>query len=193
MLIPEGFGQANILMGGLAAPNGAECTFGIEMPLPTPPPDEAALAVYSSFENRVGPFLVDDLALFGARVKYGPNETGVSGEYLAPSIGGDSGEPEAPQVAALVKKITVDGGRAGRGRFYLPGIRETRVQPGGSLVGTFRDDLQAGIDLFFSDLEDADYHWVVLHGETSPLEEPSRVLSFQVESMVATQRRRLGR
>lgn len=191
MLIPEGYGQVNFLFTGLGVPNGAEVTLGVEMPLPTPPPDEFAETMRAIWVDRISPFQVDDVAVEGVRVKYGPNETGVSGESLGHWGGEDSGEPEAPQVSVLVKKITVDGGRAGRGRLYMPGIRETRIEAGGLLNGTYKGDLQTAFDAFLQDIEDLEANAVVLHGETSPLEEPSRILSLQVQSMVATQRRRL--
>lgn len=192
-VIPEGFGQANFRFIGSAVPLGAECTLGLEMPLPTPTPAEAAEVFYEAWQTRIQPFQVDQCNLFSVLMKFGPTETGVFFEFTGISEGGDDGEPDTPATAVLVRKLTVDGGRAGRGRMFVPGIRESRIEAGGHVNGTFRLDMQAGFDNFQSDIEDADYKLMVLHGEGSPLDEPSEVLSFSVDSTAATQRRRMRR
>jgi hypothetical protein len=98
-------------------------------------------------------------------------------------------------VAALVAKATGLAGRRNRGRFFLPFIDESRVDASGRLSSAYQTALQAVADALYG----------VFHGDTGrPLgpvallhsEAPStatNVTAFQLQPIVATQRRRLVR
>lgn len=191
MVIPEGFAQANLIFTGAAVPLGAEMTLGLELILGTPSPEEVAESVAGIWEVSGLLFQVDDITLERVAVKFGPNDTGPSGEFALGTNGGDAGEPDSPNVAVLVKKQTALGGRAGRGRWFIPGIRETRVEPGGHINGDYAEDLQAALENFRAGLITDDLRATLLHGPDSPITEPTEITSFIVDSTAATQRRRL--
>lgn len=193
MIIPTGYAQANIFYAGTVVPTGAENTLGLQVGVPGPTPAEVAESVAGLWEITVMPFLVDNISMTHVAVKFGPGDTGPSGEFPLVVAGGDTGEGDAPSVAVLVKKNTVDGGRAGRGRMYLPGIRESRVEDGGHINGTYAEDLAEGLENFRLGLISDDINPVVLHGPDSPIATPSEIVTFTVDPTAATQRRRMRR
>ena len=125
--------------------------------------------------------------------RYGVEETRTPADVdrvLAPENGTVSGDPMTPQVAYLVKKLTALGGRRNRGRFYLPGVVESKVDGAGNVLGAFQTTIQTSMDDFMTDTGAADIGVVILHSDGGT---PTDVTSLQVEPKVATQRRRLKR
>jgi hypothetical protein len=107
---------------------------------------------------------------------------------------GPNGSPAPPQnCALLVRKRTALGGRRGRGRMYLPpfplaegGIDHAgKVDP--ALVSAWTASSQQAFNEGVSP--------VLLHATSpkSPTPPPTPITSFLVDSMIATQRRRLRR
>lgn len=104
--------------------------------------------------------------------------------------GGGNGLP--PNTSVLITKRTALGGRKGRGRMFLPGVRETMVGGRGEIsptdVTAITDDVQNWVDeltpLFGGDP-------VLFH--TLEADTPTAITTFQCESLVATQRRRMHR
>jgi len=193
MEIPVGYAQANLFFTGAAAPTGAQVTLGLELEDSGMSPVDVAEIVGGNWEILILPFQVDDITLDRCVVKFGPNATGPDGEFVISAPGTDSGEPEAPNVAVLVRKVTEDGGRAGRGRMFIPGIKETRVEPGGHINGTYATDLQDNLADYRESLIVSNIPPVVLHGVGAPLSVPSPITQFVVDETAATQRRRLRR
>jgi len=105
-------------------------------------------------------------------------------------VGTVSGDGTAPQVAYLVKKLTALGGRKNRGRMYLPGPNESKVDADGSVISAFISSSQSSLDNFMTDTGAADIGIVILHTDLST---PTDVTSLVMEPKVATQRRRLKR
>lgn len=183
------FAQVNYVFSNDANPNPAEVTLGLGGDFG----DGAAVTDFleGAFADRILPFLSDGIALVATRLKVGPNSTGASFENTNVTEGGDTGLMVPANTSILVKKITASGGRAGRGRMYLPGLRESRIDGGGNIDGTYVSDLGGAFDNFFDDLTGADLIPEVLHGAGSPIGTPTPITSFQVESRAATQRRRM--
>lgn len=188
-VIPEGYAQVNWFFEGLGAPLGAECTLGLEVAGLLDPSEVAELAHGVWVANILG-FQSDQISLVRCLAKFGPNDTGPDGEFIFSSVGGDAGDSGSPAVAFLVKKNTVVGGRRGRGRMFLPGAAESRVEPDGAVSSAVVTGLTDGLAAFYDDFTEADLLPVVLHGEGSPIG-PSTITSFSVDPKVATQRRRL--
>jgi hypothetical protein len=193
MRIPAGYGQANIVFTGGAVPQGAEVTFGF-MPTGLNVGDAARSAL--TIGNQLGTSTImanlSSLVVATAvRVKLGPNLDGPYHERIINIPGSIVSSTVTPNVAVLVRKNTVLGGRRNRGRFYWPGLRETDVDEAGFVLTTRRTDLQADFDAFLSGLTLADITPVVLHGEAQGELAPVPIASFSVDPRVATQRRRL--
>lgn len=187
MIIPIGFGNASLRFAGAALPNGAAVNFGFQNTGPITAL-EAAEAFAASWNATWRARQVNTVLLQDVLVKLGPNATGPSA--IAPD--GDAGQQsllgEPPQVAVLVQKITFFGGRRGRGRVYIPGVREDDVLASGLLDPAQLTLWQSSIDAFEGALTLAGIQLVVLHDiETVS---PTPVESLVVSPRVATQRRR---
>jgi hypothetical protein len=106
-------------------------------------------------------------------------------------VGTFLGAAASPNVSGLIKKRTGAGGRTGQGRSYLtPGyIEEGNIDESGTLNPTTRTSLQAKCDSFFTHVADAGHALVLFHESQAIL--PRVILSLEMDSRVATQRRRL--
>lgn len=91
--------------------------------------------------------------------------------------------------AVLVRKQTGLGGRAGRGRMFLPpfALDEGNVSPNGLLDSDFRNDTQDSMDAWMGGLTP-----VLLHDSLTPgAPAPTPITNVIVDPRIATQRRRL--
>lgn len=190
-VIPVGFAQANLLFGGVAQPNGAQVTLGLDIPTGTLTPGDVAALVVSNVETNLMDQMANSTTFLLCLVKFGPTTTGASAEWPSGMAGSLPGDPAPPNTTYLVRKNTASGGRAGRGRMYLPGCTDPDVLQGGTLDPARRGGLQTAMNDFFDQLNTDSLGPVLLHGETSPLTTPTPIDSFTVDSVVATQRRRL--
>ena len=190
-VIPPGYAQANFVFGGIAMPNGAEVTLGIDVSGWAGTPTSAAIALASSWNTNLLDFQPSFVSFETVRVKYGPEATGPTGEAVGGGSGGSPGNPTSPNVAYLVRKSTAFGGRAGRGRFYMPGVTEDNIDGGGVVLPAGRAAINTGLDDFRTGLESIDSPIVLLHGVGSPLTSPTPVTDLSLDARVATQRRRL--
>lgn len=119
--------------------------------------------------------------------------------------GGSSGDPCAPNLATLVRLRGSEGGRASRGRMYLPARDEEDVDGAGNYDPTFTTALQgimvdwvealptflAGVSLGIL----SRYDGVTSEGQPIPRPTPLfyDLATIEVDSKTATQRRRLRR
>lgn len=192
MEIPVGFGQVTIGFTGVMAPTGAAITYGINIQQPIIPGqlDEIANEAATSFITRFGPAMTNQITLSSVLVKAGPNDIGPSVElgFNLPGAAGNVGG--YPGVCYLVSKNTAFGGRAGRGRMYIPGVPEASVDPGGNLSSGTTSGLQTAANAWLEDQSTNGVPLVLLHNTGSPLSEPSEVTSLTVSNRSATQRRR---
>lgn len=190
MEIPVGYAQANFLMSGVGLPLGAECTLGIDISEFGGTPDEAAENLAAFWQGAFRDEQSSAIQFDGVRIKYGPNDTGPTGEYIGPVSGNGASTGVTPAVSVMVKKVTAFGGKAGRGRMFVPGLVEGAVTAAGLIDTSPLAAWQAEADEFFDACVAIDLPPVLLHGEGSPLVVPSPVLSLVVDPRVATQRRR---
>lgn len=191
MPIPTGYAQANLIFGNAAAPEGAEVTLGLDISAFGGTITEAGEAVGDAFVAEILPLLTDQVQLQGVLVKYGPDATGPSTLVPYANTGSVTTAGAPPNVAFLIHKETALGGRAGRGRMYLPGVAEAKVSVSGTLEGATKADLDGGFDDFGTALATALLTPVLLHGVGSPVSTPTPITQFTADSKVATQRRRL--
>jgi len=190
--IPGGYAQANWQFTGAGLPNGAEFTMGLNVGTYSNPPSTAAEDVGVAFLPVIGN-LTADVELINVHVKFGPQVTGPSGDFGFANPGTGGGVGASPNVAYLVHKVTALGGRAGRGRFYLPGVGEGQIDEKGALGAAFLSALQTDLDTFYGNLISLDLEPVVLHEPDSPITLPTAITSFVADATAATQRRRMRR
>lgn len=191
MEIPIGYAQVNLKFTGAAVPTGAEMAFGIDVSGTSDTPEEIGTAIAGAWTTALLPAdQVTDIRLVSVLVKFGPNLTGPSAEVPVLIIGESTDDSVPPNTSLLIRKITSDGGRAGRGRFFMPGISEEAVGGSGVIETANVEDYQEHWEDFAGLLALGDVPLVVLHTAGSPITTPSPVTSLIVEDRVATQRRR---
>lgn len=187
MIIPVGFAQVTHFFGGTALPEGAAITYGIDQE-PTFDPALVAASVHDIFGTEVVPGLSSAVRLERTLVKFGPTSTGASGEWVENIAGTGNAATAPPNVALLVRKKTLLGGRTGRGRFYLPGVPEESIQVSGVLDSSTVAAFQSRVDAFLTALDTYGAPMQLLHSASS---DATPVISLVVDGRVATQRRRL--
>ena len=192
-LIAAGFAQANFIFRGDGCPTGAEITLGLAVDAYTGTVADAASDLRNNFQTNVLSVLPSGVTLDSVLCKFGPTATGPSASAASGSVGGGAGAQVSPAVCYLVHKNTSAGGRAGRGRFYLPGVSEGSVDESGTIAGATITALDAALADFYTQLGVDDLNPRVLHGAGSPLSAPTIINSFTVDSTAATQRRRQRR
>jgi hypothetical protein len=117
------------------------------------------------------------------------------------ATGGNPGTFVPPNVAVLVKKITPFGGRINRGRTYYPFAASTaNVSENGTIAAGSVATFQTQVNLFLNQLNTDNTPMVILNKIYNTPHPPryvtnynagSTVTSYTVESIIATQRRRV--
>jgi hypothetical protein len=190
MEIPTGWAQVNLVFGGPGAPRGAQVVYGAQLVgggALTTPQDYADFA-RTAWETDIHPGLMSGLIFVEARVKFGPNATGLDATATSNTAGGLAVSGEAPQVAVLIRKITAQGGRQGKGRMFLPGIPETSVSGGVVEQGTI-NVLDANFADWLAAHSLANFPVALLHQEAGI--SPFIVTEMFTQNIIATQRRRI--
>jgi hypothetical protein len=193
VVIPAGYAQANFVYTGSAVPTGAEWTLGLDISGVAGTPLAVATLLETAYTAAgFTSHIATNCNLSFIEVKFGPDSTGPSAT-LSVSFTSSGGTGVGPNTSWLVQKLTLDGGRAGRGRAYVPGVPESSNGESGNLLNADVAALQTDFDQFQTSIEGNDLYGMVLHGAASPLEVPSLITAFQVDDVSATQRRRLRR
>lgn len=193
MIIPTGFAQINFFFVGDNAPTGAQITLGVDHSATSATPITAAEDIGTAFVDNIIPGLSQQITLEKVAAKFGPNDLGPFAEFAFAEPGLDSGDSEGPAVSMLVQKRTLTGGRAGRGRMFVPGIQEDHFDASGQMDGADVTAYNTAWSDFRNALLALDFVPVVLHGDDSPLTTPTVITAFQVSATAATQRRRQRR
>jgi hypothetical protein len=116
-----------------------------------------------------------------------------------PFVGTSTAEKLPQNCAVLIQKQTLRPGRAGKGRCFLPGIvAEASVDDVGVIQNVTLAGLQTQADTWFDSLGNPELvtplPMVLLHNQGIPGgSAPSPVERLQVDTRIATQRRRLRR
>jgi hypothetical protein len=194
MRIPTLFSQINWVFTGTAAPLGAEVTCGVFSDANTDADNIADLAG-GVWAATILTAQVTTITLASVKAKVGPNDVGPSAEVAVGTAGSQIGSGAAPGTAYLVKKNTALGGRRNRGRMYIPGVDEDKVNPSGGITPSWITTVQTTLDDFFDGMAAVDLPLVVLHTQVPGITQPSPVTitGLTLDQTVATQRRRLRR
>lgn len=153
------------------------------------PPDTLATELAEAFIDNVLPGLVQTLALVETRLRIAT----VTGEIVVTDTtganGSDTSESLPPNVALPIRKLTAFGGRANAGRWFVPGLAEDLVDPGGAIGSTARDAFTTSVGQYMADLATADFTPVILHSD--PELTPTVILAMLCGSKVFTRGSRL--
>ena len=167
------------------ATDDAEVTFGVALPAFDQTNVNVLFSIYTDNFKAV----LSSSALM-SRVEVHDSSLATIASNTAAVVGTVTGDPMTPQVAYLIKKLTALGGRRNRGRMYLPGANESKVDGSGNVSSAFVTTLQTAFDNFMTDLGAADIGFVILHSDGGT---PTDITGGIAEPKVATQRRRLKR
>lgn len=193
VIVPDGFGRAAIHFSLDGLVEDMVITFGITDDTGLSPNSVAsairvnwttAFALGELLDTwNVGPY---DVSLN----RGGAFFDGTDGTVQAGTVAGD-GPPLA--VCILARKSTDEGGRANRGRCYLPAgyIDEGSVSDAGVIDSTPHAQLTASWAAFIASMIGSNLDMVILHSEIGLT--PTPVTGSSVDNVVATQRRRQRR
>jgi hypothetical protein len=126
----------------------------------------------------------------------GGNEYSGQSLKTTPVVGGSSGEPVPQNCAALVKKAVVGPTGTRSGRLYLPGVvREAQVSATGVITSGEVTSIQTAVNNWITASATDGLEPNVFHEPTglNPTPAPSFVSQLQVQTILATQRRRMRR
>lgn len=200
-VIPSGFAQVTHRFGGGGLPLGAAVTYGIGLTFAAGL-DAIAAEVHDAYGDIFMVETTSDVSLLSTLVKAGPNDVGPFFEFTGIVTGTEPGDQESPGAALLIHKVTAIGGRRSRGRFYLPGAAGTDFGDNGAVqpaaVTKWQNAANAFLTRIVAHLGITDMY--LLHSESSPDTEnptpvpvPTVITNLVVDSLQATQRRRLRR
>jgi len=189
--IPEFFAQVSVPFLQTGGTRKAFVTHGIDNQGAFTTPEDIAEAVWGAWETNMLPRIDTSVFLGPVHVQMGTGAGILSGDGTSSAVGGSAASSPPPQVAILIRKATGVGGRQNRGRMYLPwacdegGVSELGILETAVISAT--NDAFAG---YLADLDTAGVPMCLLHTGSAV---PTRVISGTTDSLVATQRRRLGR
>jgi hypothetical protein len=195
MIIPQGFANCILLFQVEGDSEIMQTAMGVDV-------SEAGgdfEAVGAKFGGEFGNVFIDDISdqatLVGVDVVVGQD----GGDPITVNVpfsdtGAGGAFPLPPNCAVLLRKHTGLGGRAGRGRMFIPGFQLTgNTQPNGtingSLVTEWNNDALAWRLALESDTVPPAIPPVLFHAiDTVP---PTPITALTIDPKVATQRRRL--
>lgn len=183
-VIPPGFSRFTVQFAEMS-PSGSRPTFGFGTDLnPSPTFIDELQAV---IEGEYVPILNDEYTITRLEMR---SDALVYTKDV--TLAGDSPEEGAvPNTAALVTLASGLPGRANRGRIYLPGvIPYDQVSGDGQMFDGRRELITDFVTALEAELDTLGGSFQILHSSSS---DPTAVLSWNVQQLVATQRRRLRR
>lgn len=197
IVIPQGFAQVTIPLRNVALSRPAAIVFGVAMEGVIAQPNTIADTVQAVFENEMCPQL-DSGVIVGptlVRARPGPGEP-LSGIAATATSGDVDGQTPPPNVAIMIRKQSLQGGRGGRGRMFMPWwCPESAIDEAGVISGPALGSLQTAADDFLTGLIDAELPMQILHNDDtiSGNTVPAGVTGLSVDGRVSSMKKRLGR
>lgn len=168
-------------------------TYGVAVDVGTDP-NGLATALHSIWvTNVVDNLLGNTYQLLRTEVLVGADPEPLQGVFAFTEVGPNATARAPQNCALLVQKRSALGGRANRGRMFVPGVLpEGNVNDQGMITAGTLASMQAAFDGLLSDISGAMTGavdgMVVLHESAL---DPTPVTSLVVQPLIATQRRRL--
>lgn len=200
LAIPTGYAQCSVEISNAGDPEPWYVTHGIDISEAAGDFVEAGLIVMGSFGVAWQSYLTTSSRVSGVYLTIG-SDGGNYTLYITPgtAIVGTSNADKLPQNCAyLVQKQTLRPGRAGKGRCYLPGVAaEGSVNDVGVIQGSALTTGQAACNTWLDELNTGgsfSLPMFLLHNQGIPGGSvPTKVERLQLDTRIATQRRRLRR
>lgn len=196
IVIPIDFAEVVIPLTHSAVVHVASVTFGVSTVGGAPFSSALADDILTSFSAAFSPVIDDDVLIGPVRATVGQDGAPLVVEGTIDTTGARSVLALPPNCCVLIKKRGSLGGKRGRGRFFLPwAVAAGETNEAGTITSTVVTAVQAAATTFLADLAGSvGAPMVVLHSTgISTVPEPAPVTTLTVDSLISTQRRRLGR
>jgi hypothetical protein len=191
MIIPVGYASVSVPLTHPSINRQAFITFGVQNAGTFADPNVVAQAVQDAIVGTIQNRFDTELLIGPTEAQVNVSAGPLPGIATDTTNGTSVADTPPPNVAILCRKHTLTPGRTGRGRFYLPwACDQTGISQGGQLEAAVVTATQDRLTEFLAALDENQVPMVVLHNGSGA---PSEVTSFSVDTLVATQRRRLGR
>lgn len=196
-VIPIGFADWSLEIAHAGTPRHSFITGGVDVG-GSLDPAENAQAIFTVLTSAEMLTLWDNqVTLLNVTVRQGTDGSPLIGVSTGAAVqGNNTQEKLPPNCAILVNKRTASGGRKNRGRWFIPWfVGETFVDEVGVMTPATVAPLQTAMNNVLAGFSDPPLeHLVILHDDSSPVPHtPTPVTSLLVSTLIATQRRRLGR
>lgn len=194
LVIPTGFGSAAFIFTTTAGTGPFVTTIGVDIGSLGGSFVNAANAIKSSFTSAFGSQLASQLTLDRVTLAVGQDGPGgsVDSDTAPAAMTGSASGQSAMAVAAIMRKVTNELGRSGRGRMFLPGsLNESDVEPNGSISPARRTALNTAGASFLTLLEGGGTPAVLLHADTSGLDTPTPIEGLIVSNLIGLVRGRI--
>jgi hypothetical protein len=163
-------------------------TMGLDFPDLVAPATLVASARAALADNIV-PLLSPAVTLTETRLRLaGPEGEAVFSDFTT-ATGEASGNNLPPNTAWPVVKLSAFGGRANRGRWFLPGANADQVDSAGTITSGPVTDMNSALGDYMGDLATADFVPVILHSDSELT--PTVVLAMFSGNKVYTRGSRL--
>lgn len=197
MAVYEDYFEATFLFKNVFSPRVCTTALGFLYAGVTPPSaSDAAEELYTIFSDDDCIFetsgIIDDWTKLGCHVAFGTPTGDILGEHNVSVTGTLTDVTITSNCALLVNKSTASGGRANRGRMYLPPLHlnEGAVDAAGNISSSPLAGIQLRLNATLAALAVADWQPVLFHQGVSPAA-PTNVTALTAQSLIATQRRRM--
>lgn len=176
MPIPPGNALLTFVFGGEAAgPGGCVTTMGVSHVVEETP-SEFAQEMYDAFGTTILDVLSGFVSLTECRVRMGTAEGEFVTSAFGSSTGAVGGDGEPPNLAWPIVKFTELGGRANKGRMFIPGLPDGAVEPNGAIETVARAGMNDALDAWVVELIAADAFPVLFHPTTEA--PPTEIISI---------------
>lgn len=193
LVVPPGFGLASFIHTGAVGTQPYVCTLGIDFDAGVISAQDAANRCFIAWSTNLGPEISSQLTL--DRVSLFVGDDGPSGSVdsdLSPVAMSRAGTYPPTSLSAIVRKVTAEPGRRGRGRMFLPGaVSESEVDQDGTVVAARRATLTTAMQDFGAGLvTGGGVNGGVVFHSTAPFD-PTPIVNFAVSDLVGWIRGRI--
>jgi len=193
--IPVGYTQAVYVFRGPGAIKNSTMTLGLHYGTSADVPDIAG-AAYDLVTAGTGDNLCEAASMvvgwqfLGTDVTYMDESGPLIASYRETVVGTKSGSPLPTNCAFLVSKSSATGGRAGRGRWFVPPfmLGESGIDGNGVIDSGIMATLQGYLDVVMAQALAIDINPVILHSGAGL---PAPITAMTLQPLLATQRRRM--
>lgn len=194
LIVPPGFGSAAFVFTSTTGTPPIVTTLGVDLSDVTTDMVGVANSLFSAYVDNLLPETDSALVLDRVNLTVGQDGPGGSVDSTnAPVTGGRSGTGPPVSMAVIVRKVTADLGRRGRGRMFLPGLLSTtNVDENGIIASGRRTEIITAVGAFLAELAEDVVNPtppVLLH--SSAPADPTPVVNIAISPLVGWIRGRI--